>query len=60
MEVRPIRSEREYEQALQRVETLWNSAVGSKQGYELELLVTLIEDYEREHCAVEAESKRRQ
>ncbi|MFZ0313596.1 MAG: hypothetical protein WAL85_12890 [Candidatus Korobacteraceae bacterium] len=49
MEVRPIRSEKDYDQALQRVEALWNSALGSPQGDELESLVTLIEIYEREH-----------
>lgn len=60
MEVRPIRSEGDYDQALQRVEALWNSAVGSPQGDELDTLVRLIEDYEREHCPLEPESNRRQ
>jgi HTH-type transcriptional regulator/antitoxin HigA len=52
MEVQPIRSEKDYEQALQRVEALWNSAVGSPQGGELEALVNLIETYEREHYPI--------
>ena len=50
MEVKPIRSDHDYERALQRVEALWGSLAGSPEGDELEVLVALIEAYEREHC----------
>lgn len=53
MKIRPIRSASDYQQALQRVEALWGSAVGSTLGDELEVLVTLIEAYEREHYPVD-------
>ena len=53
MKIRPIRSDHDYEQALQRVVALWGSAVGSPLGDELEVLVTLIEAYEREHYPVD-------
>ncbi|MGA2371560.1 MAG: transcriptional regulator [Candidatus Korobacteraceae bacterium] len=53
MKIRPIRSDHDYEQALQRVDALWGSAVGSPLGDELEVLVTLIEAYEREHYPVD-------
>ncbi|MGA2688332.1 MAG: hypothetical protein ABSE85_09715 [Candidatus Korobacteraceae bacterium] len=53
MEVKPIQTENDYDQALQRVEALWNSASGSPQGDELEAWVTLIETYEREHYPID-------
>jgi HTH-type transcriptional regulator/antitoxin HigA len=49
MDVKPIRNERDYEQALLRVEKLWDSPEGSSQSEELDLLATLIDAYEREH-----------
>lgn len=53
MEVKPIRSEKDYTRALKRVEALWGAAVGSVDGDELEILVTLIEAYEREHYPID-------
>ncbi len=49
MEIKPIKNERDYEQALRRVELLWKSPEGSPEGDELDVLATLIEAYEREH-----------
>ena len=49
MDIKPIKSERDYEQALQRVESLWKSPEGSAESDELDVLATLIETYEREH-----------
>jgi HTH-type transcriptional regulator/antitoxin HigA len=48
MEIRPIRTETDYERGLRRVETLWGAAKGTPEGDELEVLVTLIEAYERQ------------
>jgi len=53
MEIRPIKKEWDYEQALRRVESLWNSPEGSPKGDELDILATLIEAYEREHYPVD-------
>ncbi len=53
MEVKPIRSESDYKHALRRVEALWGSPVRSLQGDEMEVLVTLIEAYEREHYPID-------
>ena len=53
MEVKPIRSDNDYKRALGRVEVLWGSPAGSSQGDELEVLVTLIEAYERENCPID-------
>jgi HTH-type transcriptional regulator/antitoxin HigA len=52
MEIRPIRSETDYNQALCRVETLWGSASGTPAGDELDVVVALVEAYEREHYPI--------
>jgi HTH-type transcriptional regulator/antitoxin HigA len=49
MDIKPIKNERDYEQALRRVESLWTSPEGSAESDELDVLATLIEAYEREH-----------
>lgn len=53
MKVKPIRTEKNYGQALRRVETLWGARRGTAEGDELDVLVTLIEAYEREHYPID-------
>jgi HTH-type transcriptional regulator/antitoxin HigA len=53
MDIKPIKNERDYEQALQRVESLWKSPEGSVESDELDVLATLIEAYEREHFPID-------
>ena len=53
MEVKPIRTESDYEQALRRVEELWGSPRGTAEGDELDVLATLVEAYEREHYPID-------
>jgi HTH-type transcriptional regulator/antitoxin HigA len=53
MEIKPIRSESDYGEALRRVETLWGSSSGTAEGDELDVLVPLIEGYEREHYPID-------
>ena len=53
MDIKPIRSEADYERALRRVERLWNSPEGSAGSDELDVLATLIEAYEREHNPID-------
>jgi HTH-type transcriptional regulator/antitoxin HigA len=48
-DVRPIRTERDYEAALKGVERLWGSKVGTRDGDRLDVLATLIDAYEAEH-----------
>jgi HTH-type transcriptional regulator/antitoxin HigA len=48
MHIKPIRSEADYDDALHRVEALWGSTSGTPEGDELDVLVSLIETYERE------------
>jgi len=53
MDIKPIKTERDYEQSLQRVESLWNSPQGSAESDELDVLATLIDAYEREHFPID-------
>jgi HTH-type transcriptional regulator / antitoxin HigA len=48
-EVKPIRSERDYESALKEVERLWGAKAGTRDGDRLDVLATLIDAYEAEH-----------
>ena len=49
MNIRPIRTERDYKAALRRVDEVWNSPEGSPEEDELIVLATLIGAYEEEH-----------
>jgi HTH-type transcriptional regulator/antitoxin HigA len=53
MEIKPIRSQRQYQSALRRVQALWNAREGSPEFDELDVLATLVEAYEREHYPVD-------
>jgi HTH-type transcriptional regulator/antitoxin HigA len=53
MEIKPIKEEVDYERALRRVEELWASSKGSPESDELDVLVTLIEAYEKEHYPID-------
>ena len=46
MDIRPIRTKRDYERALRRIETLMDADPGSDEGDELEVLATLVDVYE--------------
>ena len=48
-EVKPIRSDADYEAALAAVEKLWGAKVGTSAGDRLDVLATLIDAYEAEH-----------
>ena len=48
-ELRPIRSEADYEAALEEAERLWGAKTGTPEGDRLDVLATLIEVYEAKH-----------
>lgn len=54
MQVRPIRSEKDHKEALRQIEELWGAALGTEDGDLLDVLVTLVEVYEREHFPIDA------
>jgi len=49
-----IRTNKEYENALARLEKIFDSKPKSKEGEEGELLILLIEEYEKEHYPISA------
>ena len=49
MEIKPIRVDADYRAALQEIETLMMAAPDTPEGEKLDLLVTLVEAYERKH-----------
>jgi HTH-type transcriptional regulator / antitoxin HigA len=53
MDIKPIKTEVDYERALRRVEELWDSTEGSAESDELDILTTLIDAYEREHYPID-------
>ena len=48
-DVKPIRTERDYEAALREVERLWGAKAGTTEGDRLDVLATLIDAYEAAH-----------
>ena len=56
MEINPIKTERDYDMALHRVEELWDAATGSPESDELEVLVSLVEAYERRNYPIDLPS----
>jgi HTH-type transcriptional regulator/antitoxin HigA len=48
-ELRPIRTEADYQQALADVERLWGAKSGTHDGDRLDVLATLIDAYEAQH-----------
>jgi HTH-type transcriptional regulator / antitoxin HigA len=53
MTLRLIKSKKEYQNALTRLESIFDTKPGSTDGDELELLVILIEKYEQEHYPID-------
>ncbi len=52
-EVKPIRSEADYEKALTEVERLWGARSGTPEGDRLDVLATLIDAYESAHHPID-------
>ena len=54
MKLKPIRTDRELNRALERIEELWGAKSGTPKGDELDVLMLLVEKYEEEHFAIPA------
>lgn len=52
--VRPIRTEADYEAALEEIGKIMTARAGTPEGDRLDVLSTLVEAYETEHYAIEA------
>ena len=51
MMIKPIKDEKDYQDALKRVEVIFDSKKGTAEGDELEILGTLIEKYEQDELS---------
>ena len=49
MDIRPIRTKADYRRTLQEIETLMDAASNTAKGERLDVLVVLVEAYERKH-----------
>lgn len=54
MELRPIKTEKDYRDGLERLNQIFDAPVDTKEGDEAEILSLLIENYENEHYPIEA------
>ncbi len=54
MNIKPIKTEADYNTALKRIEALMDASPGTSRGDELDILVTLVEAYEEKHHPIEA------
>lgn len=53
MEINPIKTDEDYRAALKEIDRLWLSPEDTPNGDRLEVLVTLVEVYERKHYPME-------
>ena len=52
MEIKPIKTDKDYNQAIERLETIFDAIKGSPEGDELEVLGILVDQYENEHFPI--------
>ena len=53
MKLKPIKTEQDYFEALERLEVIFNAIPGTNEGDELEILGILLEEYENKHFPIE-------
>ncbi len=53
MTIKPIKTRRDYQNALKQIEKLWDAKPNTAKGDRLEVLVTLVEAYEEKHYKIE-------
>lgn len=54
MEIKPIRTEADYQKALERLEGIFDAEIGTPESDEADVLGLLIDDYEKKHYPIEA------
>jgi HTH-type transcriptional regulator/antitoxin HigA len=54
MDIKPIKTEKDYDTALKEIEKLFEAEPGTEEGDRLEILSTLVEAYEDEHYDIPA------
>jgi HTH-type transcriptional regulator/antitoxin HigA len=54
MEIKPIKTKKDYEKSLERLEVIFDANSNSKEGDEAEILSMLIDNYENKHYPIDA------
>ncbi len=54
MDLKPIKTDQDYRNALERLEVVFDAPTDTKEGDEAEILSLMIENYENEHYPIEA------
>ncbi len=54
MNLKPIKNETDYQNALKRLEVILDAPVGTKEGDEAEILSLMIKNYENEHYPIDS------
>jgi len=54
MNIKPIKSNADYQKALKRLEVIFDAAVGTEESDEADLLGLMIDDYEKKNYPIEA------
>ncbi len=54
MNIKPIKTKKDYNEALKRIEKLFSAKPNTPEGDELEILVTIVEAYEQKHFHISA------
>ena len=52
MNIKPIKTESDYENALSEIDRLWGAESSTPRGDKLDILITLVESYERDHYPI--------
>lgn len=52
MNIRPIKTEQDYNSVINRIEELWGAKKDTAEGDEFDLLITLVESYEIKHYPI--------
>jgi len=52
MDIKPIKTEADYQAVLEEIEKLFDAALDTPEGDRLEVLVTLVEAYEEKHYSI--------
>ncbi len=52
MYIKPVRTKKDYSNALKRMEKLWGAPFGTPRGDELDVIATLVVRYEEEHFPI--------
>ena len=54
MNIKPIKTEEDYEKALERLEVIFDASPNSEEGDEAEILAMMVDNYENQYYPIEA------